>query len=440
MAIRVITTDDPLRDRDVAALREVLRGGALSAAGQAGDLNVGKIVAQILDQVRTGGDKAVSDLTSRLDQADITPAGIRVPVDMIEKARSSLEPAFLEVIRAAADNIRQYQESILVKDPPPVKRGGRELGLRYTPVRRVGIYVPGGRALYPSTVLMTVIPAQVAGVGEIAMASPPTGGEISPMALALAAELGIEEVYRMGGAQAIAAMAYGTESVRSVDKIAGPGNAFVAEAKRQVLGQVGIDSIAGPSEVFIIADQTPPAEWVAADLIAQAEHNPGSAVLATTSPELAEKVAAIIDEQLEGLSRREAASQMLADYSAIIVVPDLDAACDLANDFASEHLQVMTSDDDAVLAKIRNAGAVFLGMHSPVPVGDYFAGPSHVLPTGGTARFFGPLSCNDFLKATSTIRYDAASLYEDAASVAEFASIEGLTGHARAIEIRGKGE
>ena len=270
MAIRVITTDDPLRDRDVAALREVLRGGALSAAGQAGDLNVGKIVAQILDQVRTGGDKAVSDLTSRLDQADITPAGIRVPGDMIEKARSSLEPAFLEVIRAAADNIRQYQESILVKDPPPVKRGGRELGLRYTPVRRVGIYVPGGRALYPSTVLMTVIPAQVAGVGEIAMASPPTGGEISPMALALAAELGIEEVYRMGGAQAIAAMAYGTESVRSVDKIAGPGNAFVAEAKRQVLGQVGIDSIAGPSEVFIIADQTPPAEWVAADLIAQA--------------------------------------------------------------------------------------------------------------------------------------------------------------------------
>jgi len=436
MAIRIIKTDDPAGDPAVAALREILRGGALAAAGQAGDLDVGKIVAQILDQVKTGGDRAVADLTSRLDRADITPADLRVPKELIEQARDAVEPAFLEVIRAAAANIRRYQEGILVKDPPPVKRGGREFGLRYTPVRRVGAYVPGGRALYPSTVLMTVIPAQVAGVSEIAMASPPTGGEISPIALALAAELGIDEVYRIGGAQAVAALAFGTETIRPVDKIAGPGNAFVAEAKRQVLGHVGIDTIAGPSEVFIIADDTPPAEWVAADLIAQAEHNPGSAVLATTSQELAEKVAGAIDRQLEGLSRREAASEMLDNYSAIIVLPDLDAACELANDFASEHLQIMTADDDAVLAKIRNAGAVFMGIHSPVPLGDYFAGPSHVLPTGGTARFFGPLSCNDFLKATSTVRYDAASFAEDADSVIDFANREGLTGHARAIEIR----
>lgn len=436
MTIRIINISDPAGVAAVAGLKAVLRGGALKAAGESGDLDISKIVGRIIDRVRAGGDQAAAEITSALDQADISPDCLRVPAAVIGRALDQVDQGFVKLIRSVAANIREYQQRILIKAPEPVTRGGRELAVRYTPVDRVGIYVPGGRAMYPSTVLMTVIPAQVAGVREIALASPPTGGEISPLALALAGELGIDEVYRLGGAPAIAALAFGTETIRPVAKIVGPGNAFVAEAKRQVMGRVGIDSIAGPSEVLIIADRTARADWITADLLAQAEHNPGSALLVTTSQKLAEDVAEAIDWQLPLLDRREPVAESLKAYSALIVVPDIAAACELTNDFAPEHLQIVTADDEAVLANIRNAGAVFLGPHTPVAVGDYYAGPSHVLPTGGTARFFGPLSCNDFLKASSVIRYDAASLAADGADVIDFAMREGLTGHAKSVEIR----
>lgn len=438
MGMRIIKTSEPLRDPDVMALRSVLRGGQLTAAGEAGDLNVTDVVSEIVEAVVLGGDQSVASLTSRLDQADITANTLRVDQQAIDEAHAAAEPSFLELVRTVAENIRSYQEQILVRPPEDLVRGGRRMGVKYTPVDRVGVYAPGGRALYPSSMLMTIIPAQVAGVGEIAMASPPTAGEINPIALALAGELGIHEVYRMGGAVAIAAMAFGTESIKPVQKIAGPGNAFVAEAKRQVMGKVGIDSIAGPSEVLIVADETARPDWLAADLLAQAEHNPGSAILVTTSAELADKVAGEVAAQLPELDRRESTAEALTKYSAIIVVDDMDAACDLTNDFAPEHVQVITADQDATAARIRNAGAIFIGAWTPVPVGDYYAGPSHVLPTGGTAKFFSPLSCNDFRKATSTVCYDEPSLAEDAADVMGFARREGLTAHARAIDIRTK--
>jgi histidinol dehydrogenase len=339
-------------------------------------------------------------------------------------------------MRRAIENIRAYQQHILVTAPPPLERGGRKLGVRYTPIERAAVYVPGGQALYPSTVLMTVVPAQVAGVQEVVMVSPPTGGEINSMALALAGELGIREVYRLGGAVAVAAMAYGTQSIRPVDKIVGPGNAFVAEAKRQLFGRVGIDSIAGPSEVVIVADDTAPADWVAADLLAQAEHNPGSAVLVTPSNQLAAEVQRELTLQLQQLDRADVIRPALKAYGAIVLATDLEDSCAIANRFAAEHLQIMTRDNDTCANAIQQAGAIFLGPNTPVPLGDYFAGPSHVLPTGGTARFFGPLSCNDFTKATSTLEYTSEAVTQDANDVDTFATREGLTAHAAAIRRR----
>ncbi|MCK4600853.1 MAG: histidinol dehydrogenase, partial [Phycisphaerae bacterium] len=383
MGIRIIQSDAPLGDPAVAAVRDKLRAGKLTAG--AGELDVPKIVREIIADVAKRGDGSVVELTARLDKVALTPEKLRVTESEIKSAHKAAAPAFLELIRRAAANIRQYQQSVFIKEPPPLKRGGRRLALRYTPIDRVGVYVPGGRALYPSTVLMTVVPAQVAGVKEIALASPPTtDGDIHPMLLALAGELGVSEVYRVGGAQAIAALAFGTATIRAVQKIVGPGNAFVAEAKRQVFGRVGIDSIAGPSEVLIVADDTARADWLAADMLAQAEHDPGSAVLVTPSKKLAEAVAAEIEKQLPGLSRAEAARQAIEVYGLIVIVKDIDAACDVANDFAAEHLQIITADDQAALAEIRNAGAIFLGPYTPAVLGDYYAGPSHVLPTGGT--------------------------------------------------------
>jgi len=444
MRVRIIKTDRPLRDPAVLAVRDRLRAGGLTAG--AGEADVAGIVGEIIEAVSARGDEAVVELTAKIDKVRLTPEELRVPAEAIAAARATAEPAFLELVGRVAGNIRRYQEQILASPPPPLRRGGRELGVRYTPIDRVGVYVPGMTALYPSTVLMTVVPAQVAQVGQIALASPPrSGGEVNPMVLALAGELGVTEVYRLGGAIAVAALAIGTPAVRAVHKIVGPGNAFVAEAKRQLFGRVGIDSIAGPSEVLIVADETARPEWVAADLLAQAEHAPGSAVLVTTSETLADRVAEAIERQLPALERSEAVAASLAAYSAIVVVPDLAAACAVADEFAPEHLQIITADDEAVLAKVRHAGAIFVGPHAPVPLGDYYAGPSHVLPTGGTARFFSALSCNDFLKASSVIRYDAGALAADAADVADFARREGLTAHARAVEIRlgptdGRGE
>jgi histidinol dehydrogenase len=436
MGIRIIRKDDADYDVQVSALRDELRAGLVSGGAPEG-ADVRSIVRNIIEEVRTDGDEAVLDFTEALDKVELTPQRLRVAPEQIAEAHRKADAPFLAVVRRAIDNIRRYQERILIRAPEPLRRGGRELGVRYTPIDRVGVYVPGGRAFYPSTVLMTVVPAQVAGVREIAMVSPPTAqGDVNPLVLALAGELGVTEVYRIGGAQAIAALAIGTQTIPPVDKIVGPGNAFVAEAKRQLFGQVGIDSIAGPSEVLIVADETAPPEWVAADLLAQVEHDPGSAVLVTPSAKLAEAVAAAVERQVEALERREAILAGLDACGAIIVTEDLDAACEIANDFAPEHLQIITADDEAVLAKIRHAGAVFLGASTPVPLGDYYAGPSHVLPTGGTARFFSPLSCNDFLKATSVVRYDAKSLAEDASDVADFARREGLTGHAKSVRTR----
>ena len=436
MSVRIIQTGDPCGDERIAALRDVLRGGELTDV-DTGRVDVGEAVRSIIADVRRRGDDAVAELTSRFDGANITPQTLRVPPERIRAAHAAAEDAFLRLVRRVADNIRQYQERILLKDPPVLERGGRRLGLRYTPVDRVAVYVPGGRAIYPSSVLMTLVPAQVAGVGEIAMVSPPTcDGDVSEMLLALAGELGVDEIYRAGGAVGIAAVALGTETIPPVCKVAGPGNAFVAEAKRQLFGIVGIDSIAGPSEVLIIADQTARPDWLAVDMLAQAEHDPASAVLVTTSLPLARQTAAAIDEHLATLERADAARASLDAYGAILVVDDMDAACRIANDFAPEHLQIITADDQAVLAGIRNAGAVFLGPHTPVALGDYYAGPSHVLPTGGTAKFFSPLSCNDFLKATSIVQYDAASMSADADDVIDFATREGLTAHARSAQVR----
>ena len=433
MAIRVIQTSDPLHDPAVAVVRDRLHGGLISAAA---GVDVAAAVKRIIDDVQRRGDAALVELTAKFDKAGLTAETLLVGQDDIAKAHRAAEPRFLDLVRRAAGNIRRYQESILLKAPPALKRGGRELAVRYTPVDRAAVYVPGMTAIYPSTVLMTVVPAQVAGVREIAMASPPTGGNVNPIVLAIAAELGVTEVYRVGGAQAVAALALGTASVRKVDVIVGPGNAFVAEAKRQLFGKVGIDAVAGPSEVLIIADDTAPATWVAADMLAQAEHDPGSAVLVTNSADLAREVADEIESMLPGLARRDAIKSALDAYSAIIIVDDVAAACEVANDFAAEHLQIVTSDDAGVLKQIRNAGAIFVGRDSPVPLGDYLAGPSHVLPTGGAARFSGPLSCNEFLKATSIVTYDKASLAEDADDVVDFATREGLTAHANAVRIR----
>ncbi len=421
----------------IQELLEVLRSGGLLASDEREPLDVPAIVGDILQQVQAGGDHAAAKLASKLDRAELSAETLHVAESEIARAHREAEPEFLALIRRVIDNIRAYQEHILHRDPEPLVRGGRRLGVRYTPIDRVGVYVPGGRALYPSTVLMTVVPAQVAGVREIVMASPPTGGRISDMALALAGELGIEEVVQLGGAVAIAALAYGTERIAAVQKIVGPGNAFVAEAKRQLFGRVGIDSVAGPSEVVVVADDSAEAGWVAADLLAQAEHNPGAAVLVTPSLSLATAVAEQVDAQLATLERADVTRPSLERYSAAVVTADLGAACDLASEIAAEHLQIMTADDDACLKRIRHGGAIFVGGHTPVPLGDYCAGPSHVLPTGGTAKFFGPLSANDFLKASSLIEYDEPALAGQAADVRDFATREGLTAHAQAVAVRG---
>jgi histidinol dehydrogenase len=436
-SLRVFQPDRADYRASIQALHALLRAGELTSGAQSGG-KVADVVRGILEQVASGGDEAAARLTSELDRAQITPETLRVPTDVLERAHRAADPGLMALVRRAAENVRAYQEHILWKSPEPLARGGRRLGVRYTPLRRVAVYVPGGRALYPSTVVMTVVPAKVAGVRDVAMFSPPTGGEIAELALALAWELGVHEVYRLGGAVGLAAAAFGTRTIPAVDKIVGPGNAYVAEAKRQLFGRVGIDSIAGPSEVFIVADDSANPRWIAADLIAQAEHDPGSAILATPSAELAQAVVREVERELTSLERAGAARRSLERYGAVIVTESLDAACELANEFATEHLQIITRDDDRCLARIEAAGAIFVGAHTPVPLGDYYAGPSHVLPTGGTARFSAPLSANDFLKVSSLIRYGASDLAADTADVTEFARREGLTAHARAVAIRGE--
>ncbi|MFW6155598.1 MAG: histidinol dehydrogenase [Planctomycetota bacterium] len=436
MVMKIITCEGPWEEvTAITVLMRELRAGGLTASGSAG-VDVPETVRGIIAEVEAGRDQAVARLTKQIDKIDVPPEAVAVPVDQIRAAHAAADEALLHLVRRVIANLRAYQEHIKAAAPADLVRDGRRLGVRYTPIDTVGLYVPGGKAVYPSSFLMTIVPAQVAGVRRIAIATPPTAAGVHPMTLTLAHELGIETVYRVGGAIAMAALALGTEQIAPVEMLAGPGNAFVAEAKKQLFGRVAIDSLAGPSEVLILADDTADAAHVASDLLAQAEHNPGSAILVTPSADLAARVAAQVETQLGGLERAEALRDALDRYSAIIVVPSLDAACEVANAFATEHLQIITADDEAVLARIRHAGAIFLGDTTPVPVGDYYAGPSHVLPTGGTARFFSALSVNSFLKATSVLRYDRAALAADGADIIEFATREGLTAHAAAVRRR----
>lgn len=395
-------------------------------------------VAAILADVKEKGDEAVFDYTKRFDGADINAANIIVTKEEIDEAYSLVDKQLVEVIRKALVNIREYhakQKQYSWFDSTP---NGTILGQKVTPLNRVGVYVPGGKAAYPSSVLMNIIPAKVAGVNQIIMTTPPgKDGRVNPGTLVAANEAGVDVIYKVGGAQAIAAMAYGTDSIRKVDKIVGPGNIYVALAKKAVYGHVSIDSIAGPSEILVIADETANPRYVAADLLSQAEHDEmASAILITTSEELADKVSKEIDSFVAELSRSEIISKSLENYGYILIARDIDEAVETANEIASEHLEIVTKDPFTVMTKIRNAGAIFLGEYSSEPLGDYFAGPNHVLPTNGTAKFFSPLGVDDFIKKSSIISYSREALEPIHEDIIKFANAERLTAHANSIKVR----
>lgn len=395
-------------------------------------------VAAILADVKEKGDEAVFDYTKRFDGADINAGNIVVTKDEIDEAYSLVDEQLVEVIRKALVNICEYhskQKQYSWFDSTP---NGTILGQKVTPLNRVGVYVPGGKAAYPSSVLMNIIPAKVAGVSQIIMTTPPgKDGRVNPGTLVAANEAGVDVIYKVGGAQAIAAMAYGTDSIRKVDKIVGPGNIYVALAKKAVYGHVSIDSIAGPSEILVIADETANPRYVAADLLSQAEHDEmASAILITTSEELADKVSKEIDVFVAELSRSEIISKSLENYGYILIAKDIDEAVETANEIASEHLEIVTKDPFTVMTKIRNAGAIFLGEYSSEPLGDYFAGPNHVLPTNGTAKFFSPLGVDDFIKKSSIISYSREALEPIHEDIIKFANAERLTAHANSIKVR----
>lgn len=395
-------------------------------------------VAAILADVKEKGDEAVFDYTKRFDGADINAVNIVVTKEEIDEAYSLVDEQLVEVIRKALVNIREYhakQKQYSWFDSTP---NGTILGQKVTPLNRVGVYVPGGKAAYPSSVLMNIIPAKVAGVSQIIMTTPPgKDGRVNPGTLVAANEAGVDVIYKVGGAQAIAAMAYGTDSIRKVDKIVGPGNIYVALAKKAVYGHVSIDSIAGPSEILVIADETANPRYVAADLLSQAEHDEmASAILITTSEELADKVSKEIDGFVAELSRSEIITKSLENYGYILIARDIDEAVETANEIASEHLEIVTKDPFTVMTKIRNAGAIFLGEYSSEPLGDYFAGPNHVLPTNGTAKFFSPLGVDDFIKKSSIISYSREALEPIHEDIIKFANAERLTAHANSIKVR----
>ncbi|MDR6121679.1 histidinol dehydrogenase [Bacillus sp. SLBN-46] len=394
------------------------------------------IVKGIIQEIRTRGDEALREYTEKFDRVNLS--SFSVTEGEIETAYQKVDEGFVSIVREAAENIRSFHEKQLRPSWMTTEENGTILGQKITALDSVGVYVPGGTAAYPSSVLMNVIPAKVAGVKRIVMVSPPDSeGNLPPAVLVAAKEAGVEEIYKVGGAQAIAALAYGTESITSVDKITGPGNIFVALAKREVFGDVDIDMIAGPSEIAILADETARADEIAADLLSQAEHDPRAcSVLVTPSMSLAEEVAEEVEKQLGVLPRKEIAAHSIADYGAIYVTTDLDEAVETVNQLAPEHLEVMTENAMELLGKIRHAGAIFIGRYSSEPVGDYFAGPNHVLPTNGTARFSSPLNVDDFQKKSSVIVYSKKALTDNAAKIAEFARMEGLEAHARAVEIR----
>ncbi|WP_201009084.1 histidinol dehydrogenase [Paenibacillus glycanilyticus] len=397
-------------------------------------------VRQIVEAIKEEGDAALLRYTEQLDRVRIDASSLRVTQEEINAAYGKVDAAFLTAIREAAVNIRVFHEKQMRNSWMDLQPDGTMLGQILRPLKRVGVYVPGGKAAYPSSVLMNVIPAQVAGVPEIVMVTPPaTGGKegIDPYILVAAAEAGVKEMYRVGGAQAIAALAYGTATIAPVDKICGPGNIYVALAKRTVFGAVDIDSIAGPSEIVVLADEGANASYIAADLLSQAEHDEmASAILVTPSETLAEAVAAEVERQLATLPREAIARASIDSYGAVLLVESIQAGIDVINKLAPEHLEVLTADPMSLLGLIENAGAIFLGPYSSEPVGDYFAGPNHIIPTNGTARFSSPVNVDDFLKKSSLIYYSKEALLKNGNSIMTLARHEGLEAHARAIQIR----
>lgn len=396
------------------------------------------LVELIVQDIRDRGDNALLEYEKRFDHVDMLSDSIKVAQHEIDDAYAKVEPRFIEVIKKAAENIRAFHGKQLDKSWIVNDENGTMMGQIYRPLECAGIYVPGGRAAYPSSVLMNAIPAQVAGVQRIVMATPPMeDGSVYPYTLVAAKEAGVNEVYRMGGAQAVAAMAFGTDAVPRVDKIVGPGNIYVAMAKRAVYGYVDIDMIAGPSEILIIADSSADPAFIAADLLSQSEHDPmASSILITDNDGLAAKVADEVEKQSAELSRRDIIAQSLSDYGYIILVRDMMEAVRLANDIAPEHIELMVSQPFEMLSSIKNAGSIFLGRYSPEPLGDYMAGPNHVLPTGGTARFYSPLSVDDFIKKSSFIYYSEGALSVIKDDIIDLAQFEGLTAHANSVRVR----
>lgn len=424
-----------IRENERVVLDEMLK--RLEARAVAFDPELMRAVSAIVDDVRERGDEALIDYAARFDGIELHAADLRVDEQTLNASADKVDTRILAALREAIKNVRTFHERELEQSWEFTPADGVHLGQRITPLERVGLYVPGGTAAYPSSVVMNVVPAQVAGVEQIVVATPPLSLNESPAVGAALRELNITEVYAVGGAQAIAALAFGTHTVPRVDKITGPGNKYVAAAKKLVFGVVGIDAIAGPTEVVIVADDTARADFVAADLLAQAEHGEdAAAILMTTCETLARAVVQEVQRQIESLPRRTIAAASLENYGAIVVLNGTDEVCAITNWIAPEHLQLVTKDDDAIAARIKHAGAIFLGQHTPEAVGDYLAGPNHVLPTGRTSRFSSALGVYDFVKRTSVLRYSSEAFSKVAESIAVLAECEGLAAHARSASIR----
>ena len=421
-------TEDSIKD----LLKSLLKRSPINYREQEDAVN------NILTNVKDNGNLALFEYTEKFDKVKLTAETLKVTDEEIAEAYEKVDDELIRVIRLAMKNIKDYHEMQKEESWFDSKPDGTILGQKITPLSRVGVYVPGGKAAYPSSVLMNVIPAKVAGVDEIIMCTPPGhAGKVYPTTLVSAKEAGVDTIYKVGGAQAIGALAYGTESIPQVDKIVGPGNIFVALAKKAVFGYTGIDSVAGPSEILVLADETANPRYVAADLLSQAEHDQlASAILVTTSLEVAEKVQAEIEGFVKDLERKDIIQASLDNYGYILIAEDMDTAIDAVNAIASEHLEIVTKDPFGTMTKVRNAGAIFLGESSSEPLGDYFAGPNHVLPTNGTARFFSPLGVDTFVKKSSIISYSRDALRNIHNEIETFAKAEGLTAHANSIKVR----
>jgi histidinol dehydrogenase len=432
--IPILKFSDDAGRRQINKLLEDLRLNPAKVALASGDAVAG--VQATLRDVLEHGDSAIVSSARKFDDPEFDASMISVARQEMEAARERITPAQLSAIRRSISQVREYQTAMMPAEPPAVQRDGVWLGMRYTPIDSAGLYFPGGKASYPSTLIMLAVPAQVAGVKRIVVCSPPSKYGRSDLVLAACGELGLTEVFRAGGAAAIAAMAFGTRTIPRVDKIVGPGNTYVQLAKRALAGCVGIDGYLGPSEILVLADDSASPACVASDLLAQAEHDPGSCFLLTTSEKLAQSVTQEIAAQMKLLKRQPAIERALRDSSAIVIDPSMEALLELANQFAVEHVNIQTTDDNAILRKLRHGGAVFLGRYSPVAAGDYVAGPSHCLPTNTTARFSSGVSVYEFLKRSSVVRYEERGLRADASAIVELANAESLDAHAASVAVR----